>query len=198
MVRRGVINCMFLAAATVLLAIFYDVTRVDALQFAAIGCGTALYHYAMRLIVGKISESAFSRAVYDPGHIWFRQKKWEPALYKLLAVRRWKNKLPTAYPESYDVRKKPVAQIIQNTCHAELVHEWIAALSFVPLLFSLWWGQLAVFFVTSLFAAMSDLVFAVLQRYNRPRLQRLQAKKTEITTSGDTYADSIRQQADSV
>lgn len=180
MARSGVINCILLAAASALLAIFYAVTDVAALQFAAIGCGTALYHYAMRLIVGRISEKAFPNSVYDPQSFWFRQKAWEPALYKFLRLRHWKGKLPTAYPEGYDLNTRSIPQIIQNTCHAELVHETIALLSFFPLVFPLWWGQFAVFLITSVLAAASDLVFAMLQRYNRPRLQRLQTKKQKF------------------
>ena len=45
--------------------------------------------------------------------------------------------------------------------------------SFVPLLFSLAVGVLPVFLITSLIAAAFDMIFVIIQRYNRPRLLRL-------------------------
>ena len=45
------------------------------------------------------------------------------------------------------------------------------------LLFSLLWGAFPVFLITSLLAAAFDSCFAVMQRYNRPRLVRILEKK---------------------
>lgn len=176
MQKQGIINCILLAFAGICLAILYRFFPADELQFTAIACGTALYHYAMRLILGKISEK-WSSDGWNANSFWFRQKAWEPPLYRLLRVRRWKSKLPTAYPEGYDIRNRSLEQIIQNTCRAELVHELIAFCSFVPLTFAFIWGQFPVFLITSLLAAASDLVFAVIQRYNRPRLQKALARR---------------------
>ena len=55
-------------------------------------------------------------------------------------------------------------------CQAELVHETITVLSFVPVLFAIWFGQLPVFLITSLLAAAFDMQFVILQRFNRPRV----------------------------
>lgn len=176
MEKQGVINCVILSAVTILLTVLHWLFPADWLQFTAIACLTAAYHYAMRLVLGKISEKYFPQH-FDPECFWFRQHAWEPKLYAFLKVRRWKNKLPTAYPEAYDLRKRSLEQIIQNTCQAETVHELIALFSFLPLFFAIIWGQFPVFFITSLCAAGSDLVFAVLQRYNRPRLQKALARR---------------------
>ena len=46
-------------------------------------------------------------------------------------------------------------------------------LSFVPVAFSVWFGSLGVFLITSFAAFLFDSVFVILQRYNRPRLMRL-------------------------
>lgn len=141
----------------------------------AITFGTVFYHYAMRVAAGELSARTYQKPL-DPNGFWFRQKSWEPGLYRRLRVRQWKNKLPTYAPDSYSLQKRTPEQIIRNTCHAELVHEAVAALSFLPVLLSPWLGAFPVFLVTSTLAACSDLVFAVLQRYNRPRLQRLLEK----------------------
>ncbi|MCD7724158.1 MAG: hypothetical protein LUI12_01155 [Clostridiales bacterium] len=51
--------------------------------------------------------------------------------------------------------------------------ENIMVLSFVPLAFSRWFGDVPVFAVTSCGACLVDGVFVAVQRYNRPRLVRL-------------------------
>ena len=62
-------------------------------------------------------------------------------------------------------------------CQAELVHEVNIAVSFVPILFSVWVGALPVFVITSILAAGYDLLFVILQRYNRPRVLRLAMRR---------------------
>lgn len=58
-------------------------------------------------------------------------------------------------------------------CQAELVHETIVVLSFVPIIPSvLVFGDLPVFIITSLAAAIIDVTFVIIQRYNRPRIIR--------------------------
>ena len=54
-----------------------------------------------------------------------------------------------------------------------MVHELIAALSLLPMAMIPVWGAPGVILLTSVAAALVDLMFAVLQRYNRPRLLRL-------------------------
>lgn len=173
--RKAFLGCGLTGLAFMLALVVYLVTGHGGSLTVAITLGTVFYHYALRLVVGEISAWAH-RFPLDPQHWWFRQKKWEPGLYRFLRVRHWKSKLPTYAPDSFDPRKTAIAAIIHNTCHAELVHEVIALLSFVPVLFSIWLGAFGVFLITSLAAACSDFVFSVLQRYNRPRLLRLQAK----------------------
>ena len=56
---------------------------------------------------------------------------------------------------------------------AELVHEVIIVLSFVPIFASLSFGAFPVFFVTFVLVACFDALFVVMQRYNRPRIMKL-------------------------
>ena len=60
---------------------------------------------------------------------------------------------------------------------AELVHEGIIVLSFAPILASLAFGATWVFVLTSVLAACYDMLFVVMQRYNRPRILRLMEKE---------------------
>lgn len=60
-----------------------------------------------------------------------------------------------------------------NEYGAELVHEIIVVLSFVPILASIPFGGLVVFVITSVLAACFDAIFIAIQRYNRPRIVKL-------------------------
>ena len=68
-------------------------------------------------------------------------------------------------------------RLVDNCCISEAVHEVIVLFSFVPLLFTLLLGAFPVFLITSVLAAAFDSYFILMQRYNRPRLVRILAKK---------------------
>lgn len=55
-------------------------------------------------------------------------------------------------------------------CQSEIVHETNILLSFVPLIVSVPFGEFNVFFITSICSAAFDLLFVIMQRYNRSRI----------------------------
>lgn len=142
------------------------------LESPAITFGTTCYHFSMRLSVGAVIDLLMhNRANYDA--FWFSQKKWEPGFYRLLRVKKWKGNFPTYDPSLFDTRLHSIAEIAQATCQAEVVHEVIVVLSFLPLFAAIPFGAFPVFLITSLAAACFDLVFVIMQRFNRPRLIKL-------------------------
>ncbi len=138
---------------------------------------TTFYHFAVRLLIGSLIPNCF-----DYRKFWFREKAFEKALYRKLKLRRWKGQLPTYNPRLFSLEEYPLEQIISHMCQAEIVHEVIILFSFVPLLFSLFWGVFPVFLITSLAAAGFDTLFVLLQRYNRPRLVHLMKKQQKKGT----------------
>ena len=138
----------------------------------AITAGTFFYHFAMRLAVGYIIDGIFHNNI-DYNKPWYKQRKFEIKLYQILKVKKWKKFMPTYSPENFSVKEKTVEQIIMASCQAELVHTVIVVLSFLPIVFSLFFNSFWVFFITSVFSALFDLCFVVIQRYNRPRLLKL-------------------------
>jgi hypothetical protein len=126
----------------------------------------------MRLIIGKLIWHNFNYK-----NFWFRPKKFENKFYKAIKVKKWKDKMPSYNPEGYLITVTSLDEIIETMCRNEVIHEFIALLSYVPLLFTLFAGEFWVFFVTSIIASLFDLIFVILQRYNRPRLIRLKEKQ---------------------
>ena len=160
--------------ATVVLAIAYRFFPKDWVLSAAITTGTTFYHFAMRLMVGAI----VPRCVHNPTKCrWFHQKSFEPRLYMALRVKQWKDHMPTYDPTSFSLRHRSMKEIVHNTCVSEAVHEVIVLFSFVPLLFTFLWGAFPVFLITSVLSAAFDSCFIIMQRYNRPRLVHILAKK---------------------
>ena len=168
----------FLATATAVLIVSYWLIRADWVLSCAISFGTTLYHFVMRLTVGLLVPLFVKQ--YNYNNRWFRPRKWEAGLYRKLKVRTWKRHLPTFDPSQFSTETNTLPQIIRNTCQAELVHEVIVGLSFVPLAFVPLFGEFWVFFATSLVAGLLDCVFVIAQRYNRPRLVRIIEKKNTI------------------
>ena len=87
--------------------------------------------------------------------------------------------MPTYDADTFSFELHSMEEIIMAMCQSEVVHEVIAVMSFVPLTFAIWFGTFGVFLITSVLAAGFDMMFVVMQRYNRPRLERL-LNKTKI------------------
>ena len=88
-------------------------------------------------------------------------------------MRKWKKFIPTYSPETFDVNKKDVTEIIGATCQAEVVHEVIMLFSLLPITLIPLLGGAVALIITSILAMLIDLVFIILQRYNRPKLVRV-------------------------
>ena len=81
--------------------------------------------------------------------------------------------MPTYDPDTFSNKKHTWDEIAQAMCQAELIHETNIVLSFVPLIASVPFGSFDVFFITSICSAVFDLLFVIIQRYNRPRIVKM-------------------------
>lgn len=149
--RAAFAGTLAFGAGCGLFAALWAATGAAWAKTCAITCGMFLYHLAIRVI--------------------------GPLAVRALGVRRWKNRLPTYDPASLSLRHFSPLQVADHMCRSELVHEAIALLSLLSLLFALPFGAFPVFLLTGLLAAGLDLAFAAAQRYNRPRVLRLAARK---------------------
>jgi hypothetical protein len=113
---------------------------------------------------------ALFRMKYNYRHRWFTPKRFEEKLYQILKVKKWKNKIPTYDNAAYSLTKQNIPKAIQMTCHAEVVHEVIAVLSYLPILLGLVIPKVGLFIVLSFVFSVIHLLFSTVQRYNRPRL----------------------------
>lgn len=140
---------------------------------AAITFLTIFYHFAMRLIVGEVVTLIYRNREFNQNSIGFKMHGFEDKLYRKLKVKSWKAKMATAKPEQFDLKEVSPEELLHNVMQAELVHRLIMVLSFVPLLFIIPFGEPLIFILTSIAACIIDMIFVIIQRYNRPRVIRL-------------------------
>ena len=172
MAKKMTLTAALSLAGTVILSVLYQNTRQEALLSFAITFGTISYHLIMRLLVG-LAYHVGMRNKADYRKRWYRVGQREMAVYEALRVKRWKAKMPTFDGALFDPHVHTWDEIAQATCQAELVHETIAALSFLPIAAGIWFGAYPVFIITSVLAAACDLLFVMMQRYNRQRIRKL-------------------------
>lgn len=137
-----------------------------------------LYHFGLRIYMGNVTKKW--KITYN--HPWFRQKKFEKVLYKILRVRKWKDKVLTFEPEMYDFRNRTLEQLATTMAKSETDH-WInEIISILSIFFIFIWGCPAAFIISALAAMIFDAQFIVVQRYNRPIVLRLNARKQRQET----------------
>ncbi len=150
--------------AAVCFSVLYNYTGEGVFLSLAITFGT--------LAVGLIFNASMkNRADYTKK--WFRVGASEIKLYNKLKVKKWKDKMPTYDTDAFDTTKHSRDELAQVMCQSELVHETIFVLSFLPIIAVVWFGEPLVFIITSVVAATVDLMFVMMQRYNRSRIIRM-------------------------
>ena len=158
--------------------IFMVVVNKSQNVFLTLGitCMTICYHFTIRLFIGGIMDS-IELSQFKPGSWRFRERKFEKKLYKTLRVKKWKKFAPTYDESKFDLSRNPTETVIGETCRAESVHWLCIVASLVSISFTVIFGSLPAFLITGIAGALVDLVFVVIQRYNRPRLMRYATKK---------------------
>lgn len=173
MARIMQLGAVLSLALTVLFALLKQETL-------AITAGTFAYHLLMRLAVGLAFDRVLNNHV-DYTHPWFRLHAFEECLYERLQVGKWKTSMPTYDPDAFDRHEHSWDEIAQAMCQAELVHEVIVSLSFLPIAAGPFLGGWVAFVTTSVLAAGYDMLFVFMQRYNRPRILRIVERLKERT-----------------
>ncbi|MCB6365298.1 hypothetical protein LI291_03745 [Intestinibacillus massiliensis] len=117
---------------------------------------------------------------------FFRVSQVEMRFYRKIRLPEWKDRLPQ-YNRDFDKRGLP-AEVTEGylleyrfiTCQAEAVHYLIAALGYLSLLFCLACERparnLPLFFGIATALGLCNFPFAMVQRYNRCRLDAVLAR----------------------
>lgn len=157
---------------TIVFYVLYEITDYRVLVSFVITFGTIFYHFAVRLLVGlTVDMIMHNKADYQKK--WYQVSDIEMKLYQKMKVKKWKNRMPTYNPDTFNILKHSWDEIVQASCQSESIHEINVIFSFVPVIASIWFGAFWVFLVTSVLGAAFDLLFVVMQRFNRTRILKI-------------------------
>ena len=134
--------------------------------------------------VGFFFGRLIAKCPLKPDRGWFRPFGFEKngLLYEKLHIRFWQAKVPDVSrmlpfmmpPKSLSGDyKKRLPVMIHETCVAELTHIVVSILG-LPCLWI--WRGIGGVAVTAVFVLILNVPYILIQRYNRPRLIRLQKK----------------------
>ena len=123
---------------------------------------------------------AIPRDRFDYTNAFYRPWKWERngAIYEKLGIKKWKDRVPDMskfVTRMYRKKlsglrsKEHIRQLIVETCCAEMIHVLSMLLS--PIFMVLVAGRAGI--VGMVLHVLGNVPFAIIQRYNRPRLVKI-------------------------
>ena len=165
-----------LIASIVCFVLYYrNFNKNRIILWMGITCFTIMYHLWMRIIMGNVTK--IFKINYKQW--WFKERKFEKKLYKLLQVKKWKGKALTYNPELFSLKDYSLEEIADTMSKAETDH-WInEIISISTLLFAIMWDKFWIFLITAIAAMIFDGQFIVIQRYNRPRIIKILEKRNK-------------------
>lgn len=181
--KKMILFDMAMILVTILFYVLYKVYQADWMQPLYITGMVTSYQFGMRLLVGEGVTLRYRNRDFVLESVWLRLYDFESELYRILKVKKWKNKLITAKPEQFDLKKCSPKEVLHNVVQAEVVHRIIMPLSFVPIILIIPYGAAGIFIITSIISSLIEVPFVIIQRYNRPRVIRwikLKEKKEKI------------------
>ena len=128
-------------------------------------------------VTGRLMPKRWFHADHFPWHC----DPSEQHLWKILRVRQWQGKAPDMsrlFPHLIPPKKiteetiTDLPRMIEETCVAEWTH---IALSVAGLAMLRIWPGVGGICITLIYILLGNLPFIIIQRYNRPRLQKLYA-----------------------
>lgn len=171
---KWVISIFFIIVMTFFILSFFIKNNI--FEIITVTLITAFYHVCIRPLTGIIINKIYHNKM-NFNLWWFKERKFEKRLYKILRVKHWKNIMPTYDKNSFDIKDKNISEVLGATCQAEVVHEIMLVLAFLPLLLIIPYGKALAFIISSVICALIDCIFIVIQRFNRPRLKRIYEKQ---------------------
>lgn len=152
---------------------------------------------AVICIVGFIAGRPLSLIRFNTQAFPFRLYEFEQSgkLYEKLSIKKWQNKLPDMSrlfaklmpkKELTECTEEKLIIMINETCVAELTHIVLALSGFWCIIVC---GDIFSV-ICSVLYFVGNIRFVMIQRYNRPRLERLLRKKDKGEKSSYANADT--------
>ena len=150
--------------------------------------------YWVWTLIRVLIDPFLPRSWFNPDRWPYRLADWEDGgefYRRALHIERWKDHLPafaggTRFDKKHLAARDPqyLSRFITETCRGESNH--LRAIGSVVVMRL--WTPLALWLVLLMIAALGNLPFIAIQRYNRPRLQRalaLRERQAQLGHYGD-------------
>ena len=175
-------DCVIVITLIISIICFYlyygNIYQNEMILWIGIIAFTIMYHFWVRIIMGNVSKIFKKHINYRQW--WFKEKRFEKNLYKLLRVKEWKGKALTYNPESFSLKKHSLEEIANTMVKSEVDH-WInEVISLSTLLFIIPWEKMWAFIISAICAMIFDSQFIIIQRYNRPRIVKIIKRESLI------------------
>ena len=146
--------------------------------------------YIALILINIIADVFLPESFLNPQLSYFRTKAWEEDgefYQRVFKIRKWKDLIP-AFPGLKRFSKKHLkkdsieylSRFILETCRGELNHLRLIIFSLVFIFFNPTIIFLLIFIITLIFSVPCMMI----QRYNRPRLQHIYAKRLKSEKAG--------------
>ncbi len=165
-------------ASMVLMFVFlilYFNTRSNTNLILGIAMMAICYHFVERITITTLFNAFYKSEVVNPNEHRFQQRSFEKGLYRKIRVCRWKNSFSSFYPNNFSLRFYSIDELIFEGCKAEMTHWVCLFVGFLSLIFAIWFGAFTIYLAATVIGAIYDLAIIVVQRFNRPRLQKIAA-----------------------
>ncbi|MBQ4120654.1 MAG: hypothetical protein IJD35_01430 [Clostridia bacterium] len=174
-----IVIALMLTVSGVCFVLYYGTfTDSRIVLWVGVASFTILYHFWLRIIMGSVTRRFPIR--YTAW--WFKERRFERRLYKLLRVRKWKGKVLTYDPGAFSLKQHSYEEVANAMAKAETDH-WINQLiSLSTMLFSLMWGAPWLFISTGIVGMLFDMQFILVQRFHRPIIVRVIDKERKRKT----------------
>ncbi len=147
----------------------------------------AVFWLSINIAVPWLVRFLVPKKYFNENRWLFKERKFESSFYRKIKVSKWKDKLPDAgklihfqrdsLPEDMD--EAYINRFITECCIAELGHLSVGILGFTSLFFvflipgNTQIEHLEVFLILAILDLFVQMLFIIIQRYNRPRLIKL-------------------------
>ncbi|MEE0859329.1 MAG: hypothetical protein U0M12_07685 [Acutalibacteraceae bacterium] len=147
----------------------------------------ALFWVVINVTVPWLVRFLVPKRFFNENKWLFKERKFEGPLYRKIKVSKWKDKLPDAGKLIHfqrdslpcDIDEAYINRFIMECCIAELGHLSVGIIGFTSLFFVFLipgndkLEHLGVFLLLSILDFAIQMLFVIIQRYNRPRLIKL-------------------------
>ncbi len=140
----------------------------------------------LSFVIGRLVPKTWFRSDAFP----FKCHEKEAKLHKLLRVKDWQSKVPDMsrifkriMPEKRITSDTlaDLPRMLQETCVAELTH---VLLCVCAIAFPFIWPGVGGIIIAAVYVLFGNLPFIIIQRYNRPRLQKLADHRSRRSGGG--------------